>query len=75
MEFMPFSDIDNAALSTLFPGNPKEYERAHDHDGNELIYYKGHWYISGVYEEPGPAPLDYHDPDADDIYDLDYANY
>jgi len=69
MEFMPFSDIDNAALSTLFPGNPKEYECAYDHDGNELIYYKGHWYISK------PAPLDYHDPDADDIYDLDYANY
>jgi len=73
MDFMPFADISDGDFRVLFPVN---YDLAYDDEG-EWVYCHGHWYLASD-DRPhigDQDPLNYNDPDADDIYDLDYAAY
>ena len=70
MEFLPFSSVSDEDFLGFFP---KNYDLAYDADG-EWVYFKGVWYLSDLNEQD-TDPLAYTDPDADDIYDLDFAYY
>jgi hypothetical protein len=74
MEFLPFSSVSDEDFLGFFP---KNYDLAYDADG-EWVYFKGVWYLSDLNEDTDTDdtdPLAYTDPDADDIYDLDFAYY
>ncbi len=73
MEFLPFSSVSDEDFLGFFP---KNYDLAYDADG-EWVYFKGVWYLSDLNEQDtdDTDPLAYTDPDADDIYDLDFAYY
>ncbi len=75
MEFLPFSSVSDEDFLGFFP---KNYDLAYDADG-EWVCFKGVWYLSDLNEQDTDTddtdPLAYTDPDADDIYDLDFAYY
>ncbi len=74
MEFLPFSSVSDEDFLGFFP---KNYDLAYDADG-EWVYFKGVWYLSDLNEQDTDTdtdPLAYTDPDADDIYDMDFAYY
>ena len=70
---MPFSDIDNDDLKQLF--ETPDYGFTEAEFDAAVDWFNIDFFNEFKFPAPPSNPLDYDDPDADEIYDMDYAAY